>query len=204
MRLFACACLRQVRDLLTDPRERDAVVVCERFAEGRATPPELEAAQSAAFTHALDQSAFATHTGFAIKYAAGKSLTEDAVTRSIRFACAARCVGTRIKDGGVPKDSAEWRGAARGQADLLREIFGNPFRRITLAPSHLTPTVVSLARAAYDERDLPSGELDPQRLAVLADALEEAGATAELVAHLHGPGPHVRGCFAVDAILGLS
>jgi hypothetical protein len=33
---------------------------------------------------------------------------------------------------------------------------------------------------------------------VLADALEQAGATGELVAHLRGPGPHMRDCFAVD------
>ena len=44
-------------------------------------------------------------------------------------------------------------------------------------------------------------ELDPARLAVLADALEEAGADAELLAHLRSAGPHVRGCSALDAIL---
>jgi hypothetical protein len=38
--------------------------------------------------------------------------------------------------------------------------------------------------------------------AVLADALEEAGADAELVEHLRGPGLHLRGCWAVDLILG--
>ena len=59
-----------------------------------------------------------------------------------------------------------------------------------------------MARAAYEERFLPSGELDPARLSVLADALEEAGAEGELLAHLRGPGPHVRGCWAVDLVLG--
>jgi hypothetical protein len=53
------------------------------------------------------------------------------------------------------------------------------------------------------ERSLPSGELDPARLAVLADALEDAGCTdAELPGHLHSAGPHVRGCRALDLILG--
>jgi hypothetical protein len=43
------------------------------------------------------------------------------------------------------------------------------------------------------------------RLAVLADALEEAGcADALLLAHLRSPGPHVRGCFALDAVRGKS
>jgi hypothetical protein len=63
--------------------------------------------------------------------------------------------------------------------------------------------VGKLARAAYEERRLPSGELDLARLAVLADALEDAGcADAELLGHLRGTGPHVRGCHVLDAILG--
>jgi hypothetical protein len=87
------------------------------------------------------------------------------------------------------------------QASLVRDIFGNPFRPLPLDAAHRTPTVVSLARATYDERQLPSGEFDPLRLAVLGDALEEAGAAAELVAHLRAPGPHVRGCWVVDLVL---
>ncbi len=90
------------------------------------------------------------------------------------------------------------------QASCLRDIFGNPFHPLTLTPAHRTPFVVSLAQAAYEERHLPSGELDPHRLAVLADALEEVGALGELVAHLRSPGPHVCGCFPVDFCLGLS
>jgi hypothetical protein len=46
--------------------------------------------------------------------------------------------------------------------------------------------------------------LDLHRLAVLADALEEAEAPSELVAHLRGPGAHMRGCHVVDLCLGLS
>ena len=58
---------------------------------------------------------------------------------------------------------------------------------------------------AYDERLMPSGELDLGRLAVLSDALEEAGCTsAEILTHLRSPGPHVRGCWALDLILGKS
>ena len=63
-------------------------------------------------------------------------------------------------------------------------------------------TVPQLARAAYDRR-LPEGTLDPSRLILLADALEDAGCTdAELLGHLRSPGPHVRGCWAVDLVLG--
>ena len=66
-------------------------------------------------------------------------------------------------------------------------------------------TVVRLAQAAYEERHLPAGTLDNGRLAVLADALEEAGCTdADLLSHLRGSGPHVRGCWPVDLCMGKS
>jgi hypothetical protein len=87
-------------------------------------------------------------------------------------------------------------------AELLRDIIGNPFRPVTLEPAWLSPTVLELARAAYDERLLPSGELCPSRLRVLSDALEEAGCTDEaILAHLRGPGPHLRGCWPLDLLL---
>src|SRR5262249_39580985 len=92
-------------------------------------------------------------------------------------------------------------------ADLafLRCLFGNPFRPASLDPAWMTPTLRSLAQAAFDQTILPSGDLDPACLAVLADALEEAGCTDEtILSHLRDPGPHVPGCFGVAAILGRS
>jgi hypothetical protein len=87
----------------------------------------------------------------------------------------------------------------RFQADLLRDIFGNPFRHVVLAPQWLTwndGTVRRIAEEIYDNHrfaDMP----------VLADALEDAGCdNADILAHCRGPGPHVRGCWVVDKILG--
>jgi hypothetical protein len=89
------------------------------------------------------------------------------------------------------------------QATLLREVIGNPFHRVAPDPSLRRHALASLAEAAYQHRLLPSGELESARLAVLSDALEEAGCTdAELLSHLRLPGPHVRGCWAVDLVLG--
>jgi hypothetical protein len=108
---------------------------------------------------------------------------------------------------GVAKDAvaALGPGEAAAQAVLTRCVFGSPFRPIGLDPALRTPLVVSLGKAAYEERLLPSGHLDPQRLAVLADAIEETGhRAAGLIDHLRVTGPHVRGCFAVDTCLGLS
>jgi hypothetical protein len=60
---------------------------------------------------------------------------------------------------------------------------------------------IEIARAAYDERK-PDGTLDPARLAVLSDCLEEFGTgSEELLAHLRSKGAHFRGCWAVDLIL---
>ena len=63
--------------------------------------------------------------------------------------------------------------------------------------------MAALARGAYEDRQLPSGQLDPARLAVLADALEDFGCTDQTVlSHLRGPGPHLRGCRVLDLLLG--
>jgi hypothetical protein len=92
---------------------------------------------------------------------------------------------------------------SNAQAGFLRDIVGNPFRPVSLAPAWLTPAVLNLARAAYYNRLLPSGLLDNTRLAVLADAIEEAGCdNQDILSHLRGPGPHVRGCFVLDLLLG--
>jgi len=86
---------------------------------------------------------------------------------------------------------------------FLREMFGNPFRPVSINPTWLTPIVRSLAQATYNNRILPSGTLDNARLAVLGDALEDAGCTnADILNHCRQPGEHVRGCWALDLLLG--
>jgi biotin carboxyl carrier protein len=93
-------------------------------------------------------------------------------------------------------------GERQSQAALLRDIVGNPFHTLVFNPAWRTPEVMSIARSGYLERLLPAGLLDIVRLAVLADALEDAGCNdLVLLDHLRGPGPHVRGCWAVDLLL---
>ena len=83
-----------------------------------------------------------------------------------------------------------------GQAALLREIFGNPFRPVTASPSWLTPKTSKLAQAIYDQRRF-------QDTQDLANALEDAGCMIrEMLDHCRGPGSHVRGCWVVDLVLG--
>jgi hypothetical protein len=88
------------------------------------------------------------------------------------------------------------------QCQLLRDLFGDPFR----PPPAIAPAVLAFNNSAA--RQLAESIYAARRfedLPVLADLLEEAGCTdADLLGHLRGPGPHVQGCFAVDALLVLS
>ena len=79
---------------------------------------------------------------------------------------------------------------------ILREIIGNPFHPVTLDHACKTQAVVQLARSLYEERSF-------EDMPVLADALEEAGCQdAAVLGHCRGPGPHVRGCWLLDLLLG--
>lgn len=104
------------------------------------------------------------------------------------------------------RDEAELRRdyeARSHQVGLLRDLFGPlPFRPVLLESAVLPLAVQALAETAYAERTLPSGTLDPSRLSVLADAAEEAGVAQEVVAHLRSAGPHWRGCWAIDLLVG--
>ena len=81
-------------------------------------------------------------------------------------------------------------------AVYLRDIFGNPFRPVAFSPAWRTDTTVALAGRMYEERDFSA-------MPILADALEDAGCTdPDLLGHLRGSGPHVRGCWVVDLVLG--
>ena len=87
--------------------------------------------------------------------------------------------------------------------NFLRDIFGNPFHPVAAAPAWLTPTVLAQAQVIYDDHTLPAGILDNTRLAVLGDALENAGCEdAEILNHCRRPGEHVRGCWVIDLLLG--
>ncbi|MCE9566659.1 MAG: hypothetical protein K8U57_31940 [Planctomycetes bacterium] len=83
-------------------------------------------------------------------------------------------------------------------SDLLREIFGNPFRPVAFDPAWGSDTVMSLAKHIYESRDFSA-------MPILADALQDAGCdNADILNHCRGNGPHVRGCWVVDLVLGKS
>jgi hypothetical protein len=194
LRLFACACCRHIWTLLTDERSRKAVEVTEQFIDGFAGDDEFQVAGLAS----LD-------ARNAVK--PNRNNREEAHIH--RIAANAVWETARSEIATAAQESAEaatWAGrastlseAATYQPLLLRCIFGNPFRPTRPDPAWLAwngGTAVKLARAIYDERAF-------DRLPILADALEEAGCTdADILSHCRGEGPHVRGCWVVDLILG--
>ena len=87
--------------------------------------------------------------------------------------------------------------AAQRQANLLRDIFGNPFLPVVFNPAWRTSDVMLLAQGIYEERAF-------ERMPILADALQDAGCDNEdILNHCRDANtPHARGCWVVDLILG--
>ena len=184
-RLFACAFARQLWPQLIDKHSKRAVEVAERFADGLVSKQDREKAWTEAVA--------------AVVNAVEKQEFECAAVCMYSKNCLAKPTYQVLR---LDFHSHTWE---RGGGDLARDIFGNPFRPAALDPALWTPAVLALARAAYDHRNFPGGTLESDRLAVLADALEESGCTdADILGHLRGLGPHWRGCWVVDTLLDKS
>src|SRR5262245_20532383 len=191
--LFNCACCRRVWDHMPAGPYRDYVEAAERYALGTFKRKDLDPLKTGV-EHALMRSAGISEPGH---YAAGAAAAT--VTNTTRYSAwnAARAV--------AEPGRAAHRRERQAQADLLREVVGNPLRPRTVEPRWLSwngSAVPRLAQALYDEPILPAGTLAPAGLGVLADALEDAGcADQALLGHLRGAGPHVRGCWVVALLL---
>ena len=83
------------------------------------------------------------------------------------------------------------------QAQLVRDIFGNPFRPVTFASEWRTSTVIALAKQMYELRDFSA-------MPIFGDALQDAGCDSDdVLTHCRDPHQvHVRGCWVVDLVLG--
>jgi hypothetical protein len=181
-RLFACGCCKLIWPLLSTPGWRNAVEVAAQTADGKATNAQRQAAVLWLNDGYRDTGGPVDHAAEAVLRATNHDASHaNAIATSIHV--------TTADPASQPK-----------QAVLLRELVGNPFSKtVTSQPRWFTwneGAVRKLAVAAYEDRARFV-------MAILADALEDAGcADVELLGHLRGPGPHVRGCWAVDLILG--
>jgi hypothetical protein len=202
-RLFVCACCRRMSSLMPDARSRAAVEASEGFADGLVTLDELEYAHAGAHSAALRW--FFGAPG--IPYSSG--LTSSlAVDVSSEYELSptilkhvALAAGYAEEDAAAPQDALQVRDWVTGcetaeQANLFRDVFGNPFRPVDFSPAWRTDTAVSLAKQMYESRDFGA-------MPILADALQDAGCDNEhILSHCRGDGPHVRGCWVVDLVLG--
>jgi hypothetical protein len=179
--LFGVACCRRISRLCQDERSALAIDVAERYADRQARIDELRMANRQARPPAGDYSRWD-------RVALDRYLAEHAVL------CNAASNALLVSEYALKAAFRQGR-EKKHQCALLREVFGNPFQRVRIRKAWLTPAVQGLAEVIYDERAF-------DRFPVLADALEEAGCdNTDLLCHLRGPGPHVRGCFALDTLL---
>ncbi len=201
LRLLAVACCRRLEALNGRKTIRKVLSVAERFADDWADRKELLDARSRAWS---------AEASFAMTLASrGAPVAPADMMAHTALVAAAQTINPRCDSILFRTFPALWHAAPNKNAEfvaLVRDVFGNPFGpALAVEPAVLVwqnGLLVRLARAAYDVRRLPEGTLDPARLAVLADALEDTGrADAELLGHLRGPGVHVRGCFALDLLL---
>ncbi len=174
LRLFAVACSRRIWRLIDD-LGRAAVEAEEDFADGRLGSDELRAARLACQGTGGQASWYAAATDPAI-----------AARNAARSAQAgAATLGAEAEE-------------LVAQAELVREVFGNPFRQMSIDQSWLTPGVVKLAQTIYDDCAF---YLMPE----LAAELENAGCNhVEVLSHCRERGTHERGCWVLDIMLGRS
>jgi hypothetical protein len=167
------------------------VAVREDYASGRVGEDALNAALEAA-GQALEEVRAATPSAavlgsdrrpeFAPVWAAGAVVDDIWAAVALSAAHAEACARADAEG-----DRVTFLRALAEEADLLRDIVGNPFRPVAFSSEWRTSNAVGLAEQMYESRDFGA-------MPILADALQEAGCeVAEVLSHCRGPGPHVRG-----------
>jgi hypothetical protein len=190
LRLFSCACARQLEPWFKNPRLLKALDASERYADGLIKDAGI--GKWNAETNKLWR-------------AADHSRVRDKVSVvTAHWAVAYSCMAEKY---GGYQDIA-WRILQVDRAfrekkgelltrflAILRDIFGNPFRPVACSPKWRTGTAVLLGREVYESRDFSA-------MPILADSLQDAGCdSADILNHCRGPGPHVRGCWVLDLVL---
>lgn len=185
LRLFASACCRRIWHLIDIAEVRNAVEVIEQFADGSATKKQLWKACRTVAGHCLELEEITDLELYRTNQALVAVLNASGHPFNPLFAA-----------DGAAEAMQEPAAEREAQCRLLRDVIGEPFQALTAVKAPWRRKVADIAATIYDENrfnDLP----------ILADALEEAGCThGDLLTHCRATTDHVRGCWAVDWILG--
>lgn len=200
LRLFAVACCRRVLHLLPNEFAQRVVTVAEGYADNAYSDDELAAV--AETFRSSERERGPDYPDVCAEREAFTSLERLTVGRSNPMNAwdAAAEVSDCTPDA-LACEAGSQSGPVRKseqvfQTHIICDIFGNPFCPVVPVPAWLTSTVVALAGQMYESRDFSP-------MPILADALQDAGCdNTDILDHCRGPGPHVRGCFVVDLLLG--
>jgi hypothetical protein len=197
IRLFADACCRRISRFLAAERSRNVIDVSDLYADDLASEEQLTttlseadaAGQDVGILHAIGR--VGQTAARAVIFLTPQLFVNDVIIGVIQ---------TKVLTADATPASEAMREADRAEleahASLLRDIFGNPFRPVTLNPDWLTSTAVALAKQMYESRDFSA-------MPILADALQDTGCdNDDILNHCRERGQHVRGCWVVDLVLG--
>lgn len=213
LQLIACAMGRIVWDRIDEPIVKDGIEAVEQFVDGELTHaeylPKYEAAQ-AIVQRRMDTS---LPTGD-FEPLAGMLVAQCIISANIRIgfervllwtefaAMRTTITGRRL----IARENLNKRAC-----DLYREIIGNPFRDYRVQPNFAGGGVQypdgSRCQISETAKQIAKGiTLDGgyDRMPILADAMEDAGCVDRVMLdHLRSvTAIHVRGCWALDVILG--
>ncbi len=188
-RLYACACCRIVWKRLEFAICQHIVEVSERYADGVATEDERLAV--CIMNNSMLKGVSRTNRDPRVNAFLASRATAYHNDATYVSAIEAQNNSHRL----IADENWQTR-AGLPFSEILRDIFGNLFRPVAFDPAWRTSTAISIAEGIYNDRAF-------DRLPILADALQDAGCeNADLLNHLRGEGPHVKGCWALDLVLG--
>jgi hypothetical protein len=181
LRLLACGCCYHVYIGYEDGDEWAAVEVSERYADGFATAHELsQAREGMDWGDYRDSPADHASSPDLERVAGGAAAAASLIRNNLSLADPDRSYQEELT----------------AQVSFLRDIFGNPFRPVAFPPAWRTEAAVLLAAQMYEWRNFSD-------MPILADRLQDGGCdNDDILDHCRGPGPHVRGCWVVDLVLG--
>ncbi len=205
LRLFAVGCCRRVWLQLDGASLPEAIKVAERFADGEVSRAERQLFHSQLGARGGYSALWAANClEFAVLDDEAEIAADHALSHALKFAYLRVCHEASVEEtytAVANRATAAHDAEGPALSNLVREVFGNSLCLATIPSAVLAwndGTITRIANAIYQEHSF-------EELGILADALLEAGCTdEEIQRHCRVEGPHVRGCWVLDALTGRS